>query len=164
MNIVISSKHNVVTNSEISFFCKWVLAKFLTERQLAKVQLRLLFRPNLVDDDHDSVDAKILQRAKYKYTITIEQNIKRSRALFESLAHELVHLKDYVSGQLKSQQRGDYWQGKRISKKTDYYDTPWEIEAFGRSHGLYVRYTQYKKRNRLEFKCRKNKRSQQNKS
>lgn len=65
--------------------------------------------------------------------------------LFSSLAHEVVHAWQfaygYVDGDLKK------WRGRWIPQSTDYWDEPWEIEAYGREPGLYVR---FKKRYDLE--------------
>jgi hypothetical protein len=38
------------------------------------------------------------------------------------------------------------WHGKRIDRKNmDYYDLPWEIEAYGREVGLFVRWAEKNK-------------------
>lgn len=60
-------------------------------------------------------------------------------ALFQTLAHEMVHVKQLAKGQLKyhTQRNGKVvfkWLGKTYKK--DYYDSPWELEAFGRQHLL----------------------------
>ncbi len=47
-----------------------------------------------------------------------------------TLAHEMVHVKQHSRGQIKFNKRtGHYtWFGKRF--KGDYYDSPWELDAF----------------------------------
>lgn len=50
------------------------------------------------------------------------------------LAHEMVHAKQYALGQLKVRGKSWYWMGRRV--KVDYYDTPWELEAFGKERIL----------------------------
>jgi hypothetical protein len=37
---------------------------------------------------------------------------------------------------------GEVWKAKR--KEDDYFDSPWEIEAYGREVGLYAKWVQYK--------------------
>lgn len=50
-----------------------------------------------------------------------------------SLAHEMVHVKQMVKGQLKTGSNGkQIWKGKEYSSDTPYLDRPWEIEAFSR--------------------------------
>lgn len=56
-----------------------------------------------------------------------------------TLAHEMVHVKQRARGQLKyyTDHKGKtvcLWMGKRY--KTEYYDSPWEIEAFSRERVL----------------------------
>lgn len=58
--------------------------------------------------------------------------------LFTTVAHEMIHVKQLAKGQLvfKDRRGGKldrYWMGKKIAEKVDYYDLPWEIEAFSKS-------------------------------
>ena len=59
--------------------------------------------------------------------------------LVTAVAHEMIHVKQIVRGQLKKQvsKRGKvtwYWLGKLCNKK--YYNQPWEIEAYSRQNLL----------------------------
>lgn len=71
----------------------------------------------------------------------------------KTLAHEMVHLKQYVRGELeddvpvhlenKSYPEIALWKGApwRPSAKEDaYFDSPWEIEAYGKEIGLFYRW------------------------
>jgi hypothetical protein len=53
-----------------------------------------------------------------------------------TIAHEMVHVKQYAKGQLKSKhgRKTQYWMGKRVRKQ--YYDQPWELEAFSKERIL----------------------------
>ncbi len=70
----------------------------------------------------------------------------RQRRLLETVAHEMVHVKQFATGELK-----DYLINSNLSKyrglqydkrKLDYYDYPWEIEAHGREVGIFVRWAE----------------------
>jgi len=65
-------------------------------------------------------------------------------AMMETVAHEMVHVKQYAKGELKdffSTTKVCKWQGKKINlSKMNYYDQPWEIEAHGREKGLYIQW------------------------
>lgn len=65
------------------------------------------------------------------------------RKLLTTVAHEMVHVKQYARKELKN----DYdWQGRTYSpKKCNYWDQPWEIEAHGRECGLFVRWAEENK-------------------
>jgi len=60
--------------------------------------------------------------------------------LLKTLAHELVHVKQYVMGELTWRERGLLWKGHLYTPENlgEYFDTPYEIEAFGRERGLLV--------------------------
>lgn len=70
----------------------------------------------------------------------IEVNPKlRLRRMLETVAHEMVHVKQYARRELHPSK--EVWMGKTYNpKKTSYWDLPWEIEAHGREVGLFVRY------------------------
>ncbi len=59
------------------------------------------------------------------------------------LAHEMIHVKQYVKGELKDYitKPDPYWKGKPYSrKKVNYYDLPWEIEAYEKETALYEKF------------------------
>ena len=53
-----------------------------------------------------------------------------------TIAHEMVHVKQYARGQIKHKlgHKTRYWMGKPIRKS--YYNQPWELEAFGKERIL----------------------------
>jgi hypothetical protein len=77
--------------------------------------------------------------------------------MVQTLAHEMIHVKQYAKnehvkkhlttkGGLKIQ---SYWMGKLwkpIKDEVDYYDAPWEIEAYGREVGLMHRWIKHKEK------------------
>jgi len=56
--------------------------------------------------------------------------------LITTLAHEMVHVKQYAKGQIKSSKscKTNYWMGKNIRK--EYFEQPWEIEAYSKERVL----------------------------
>ena len=60
--------------------------------------------------------------------------------ILKTLAHELVHVKQYVMGELSYHTHGMVW--KKVTYAPDnifeYFETPFEIEAYGREKGLLV--------------------------
>jgi|TARA_B110000977_G_scaffold97311_1_gene128245 hypothetical protein len=73
-------------------------------------------------------------------TFEIEVDSKLTlRKLLETVAHELVHVKQYARRELHPVNQT--WCGKTYNpKKVSYWDLPWEIEAHGREVGLFVRW------------------------
>lgn len=88
------------------------------------------------------------------FTITLRGG-RKDDDMIQTLAHELVHVKQYAKNELSKQMRltrggigigskwhGEWWNPK--SKEDAYWDAPWEIEAYGREVGLYAKWLQYK--------------------
>ncbi len=62
--------------------------------------------------------------------------------VLKTLAHELVHVKQYVMGELKYTTHGMVYKRTTYSPDNifDYFETPYEIEAYGREVGLLVNF------------------------
>jgi len=80
---------------------------------------------------------------------------KRDDDIIKTLAHEMVHVKQFAKNELSARLRrvakgkghqyeyvmkwfGLIWEPK--AKEDEYWDAPWEIEAYGREHGLYQKW------------------------
>jgi hypothetical protein len=85
----------------------------------------------------------------YGYCCHVDDNyfeidIKRSlrmRDMLTTLAHELVHVKQYIEGTLTQNNEADI----------DYWDKPSEIEAHGRETGLFIRWCEQEKLGHLKW-------------
>ena len=67
-------------------------------------------------------------------------------SLLLGVTHEMVHVKQYITGEMVDTSLWNIciWQGKRINwDKMDYFDHPWEIEAYGREAGLLDNFCHY---------------------
>ena len=77
-------------------------------------------------------------------TFEIELDRKLSlRKLMETLAHEMVHVKQYARREMNDWQYKEVyykWKGTYVPDSTNYWDLPWEIEANGREVGLFIRW------------------------
>ena len=77
------------------------------------------------------------------FTIILKRN---GDNLYRTLAHEIVHLKQYAKNELSIDDDGIYWYDqpwKPKGKQHKYFDSPWELEAYGRDFGLYYRWMEY---------------------
>lgn len=86
----------------------------------------------------DEWEAKSTPRS---YTIELDSSVSLRNILI-NLAHEMVHVKQWICGEMY--EYVDPNVVRFMKKKVDisnmnYYDFPWEIEAFGRQLGLFVR-------------------------
>lgn len=76
--------------------------------------------------------------------------------MIKTLAHEMVHVKQHAKNELQtghviatrgglkisSRWKGEIWKPKR--QEHPYFDSPWEVEAFGKEVGLFQRYVAFK--------------------
>jgi hypothetical protein len=84
---------------------------------------------------------------------TINLRRQKIKEMIKTLAHEMVHVKQHAKNELESGQliatkgkgitlsskwKGELWYPKR--KQDMYYDSPWEIEAYGMEVGLFAKW------------------------
>ena len=77
-----------------------------------------------------------------EFSIELDSNDK-IRNLLITLAHEMVHVKQWAKNEMYEYYRTDevrFNKTKFNMAEIDYWDYPWEIEAFGRQLGLFVRF------------------------
>lgn len=87
------------------------------------------------------------------FTITLRDG-KDDEELMKTLAHEMVHVKQYAKNELgkvltaarggrgiriATKWHGEIWDPKK--KEDAYWDCPWEIEAYGREVGLFYKWS-----------------------
>ena len=73
-----------------------------------------------------------------EFLIRLDSNMNM-RSFLETLAHELVHVKQFAKDEMKDLGMGRTRFGKSYydSSTVGYWDQPWEIEAHGRERGLF---------------------------
>ena len=78
-----------------------------------------------------------------EYTIELDSSVN-IRNILINLAHEMVHVKQWVKGEMYEYSSNSnmvrFMKKKYDMNDMDYYDYPWEIEAFGCQLGLFVRW------------------------
>jgi hypothetical protein len=80
-----------------------------------------------------------------EFDLEIATNDVRLRRLLETVAHEMVHVKQFARGELYESARTNKhrWKGKWQRSQKEYWDLPWEIEAHGRECGLFCRWAHH---------------------
>jgi len=122
---------------------EFILNKFFTKPKQNKLNIIVTFKKGLFDKTNQYANC-VWEDEHYRpfdFTIQIDPD-QKIQLLLNSLAHELVHVKQWAKGEFYQLQRersvykfnGQRWD----TSKVDYWDTPWEIEAHGRAIGLVV--------------------------
>lgn len=99
--------------------------------------------PNLVKND--SMRGWVFLGEDKTIIMGIDSRLNMS-ALFSTVAHEMVHVKQHVKGQLKQYVKRNgkvehTWMGRKT--KTDALDSPWELEAYSKEVVLSNKMTKF---------------------
>ena len=126
----------------------WDYAERLMGKRLVKtLELTINLTRNLTDKEGaegfciwDEWDA--LRKTPREFTIDLDSSIS-IRDILINLAHEMVHVKQWVKGEMYEYSNSNtvrFMKKKYDMNDMDYYDYPWEIEAFGCQLGLFIRW------------------------
>ena len=133
---------------------EFTLNKFFTKPKQDKLDVTVIFKKDLFEKTNQFGNC-IWEDEYYRpfdFTIQIDPD-QKIQLLLNSLAHELVHVKQWAKGefyQLQRERSVYKFNGQKFNtEKVDYWDTPWEIEAHGRAIGLVV---QWARMNKLSHK------------
>lgn len=99
--------------------------------------------PKEYEAETEWVDKNVFPKV---FDIKLCRSIKNLRKIIQTLAHEMVHVKQFAKGEIYDHkfQRTFKWGDQIYDVDThDYWDLPWEIEAFGREVGLFVRFKDF---------------------
>ena len=122
----------------------WYAEKLMGKRLLRSLEITINLKKNLLDKDgHEGTaiweDDNIRPK---EFTISLDSNCT-IRNILITLAHEMVHVKQWAKGEMYEYAEQDmvrFNKTKFNMANIDYWDYPWEIEAFGRQLGLFVRF------------------------
>ena len=124
----------------------FVLDKFFTQPKKDRLEITVIFKKNLFKQTSQYGNCIWMDQHHRPEEFEIEIDPDQSiQLLLNTLAHELVHVKQWAKGeyyQLLREKHVYKFCGRRFdTNKVDYWDTPWEIEAHGRAIGLVVQWT-----------------------
>lgn len=143
-NISISLLENAT-----KFYCERLLTKRLLNNIFIHIELET-FQKNT--DEYAFCDTLGDNNRPRDFIITLDRKLNRKEMLM-ALAHECVHVKQFAKGELKDIFRPYHlvkWKGEKFDPaKSDYWELPYEIEAYGREKGLYVKFFTYLKENNI---------------
>lgn len=125
----------------VRFFSNRFFSKELNKQ--INVKLKFIKKPVInYEDDCACVEWMDNNRQPRKFVISINIPSKVSlRYIISALAHEMVHVKQFVKNELIDLPSTNFnvsvFKNKKYNiNKVSYYDQPWEIEAYGRERGL----------------------------
>lgn len=138
MDLVVKGKGGV-KRQELLIAIPFIMKKMNAHRLLPKLSLTVHY------DTSTNLEGYCMPTGKNSYKIAINPNIAKDReAVISTLAHELVHLKQFARRELtyagsKFRFAGKIWD----VVYPDCLLTPWEIEAYGKERGLAYAYFEF---------------------
>ena len=142
-----------LVESATRFYAEKLMGKRLTENLKITVNLNrnLLSKEGLEGSavwEDDSYRPR-------EFIVEIDSTVK-VRNLLLTLAHEMVHVKQWAKDEMY-----EYlntigmvrFKGEKVHLDSlEYWDQPWEIEAYGKQLGLFIRYCEYMNFEREDMK------------
>lgn len=131
---------------------RFFAAQLMHARTVNKLEIDLEVVRNL-DVTGECISEDDTKNPRY-FTIRLKQ--QPLDEMIRTLAHEMVHVKQYAKNELGKELslarggkglrivtrwQGDLWSPK--SKEDGYWDAPWEIEAYGREVGLHHKWVAF---------------------
>lgn len=110
----------------------------LTKKVLENIYLKIKFSNNISAYGYAEIKEYNVSGKPREFEIEVHSGIGAAEIL-KTLAHEMVHIKQYVYGETNDQL--SRWKGTKVdSDNLEYWVQPWEIEAHGMEVGLFSRF------------------------
>ena len=123
----------------------WYYAeKLMGKRLMAGLEININLKKDLLTEEGHEGTA-IWDDDGYRpkeFTINLDTTVN-FRNLLINLAHEMVHVKQWAKNEMYEYMEPHMvrFKGEKIHlNEVDYWDYPWEIEAYGRQLGLFIRF------------------------
>jgi len=123
----------------------WYYAeKLMGKRSIANLEININLKKDLMSKDNNEGTATWEDENIFPKEFLIElDSSEKIRNLLITLAHEMVHVKQWAKNEMHEYCKPDEVRFNKIKfnmTEIDYWDYPWEIEAFGRQLGLFIRF------------------------
>lgn len=138
---------------------KYTLNKFIPRCVQNKIQIKVFLVDNMKDwsgecyyiGNEDGIRKFEVTASLSRMNKRAKNPLARMKQPMKTLIHELIHVKQYANNQMFDYIDGNTkFEGKIYKKASDYqayWDSPWEIESYGRTDGIYEMFSiEWKKR------------------
>lgn len=113
--------------------------KLLPNKNLHRnINVKVVFDKKIKDYGYAEIVGYNSKNKPREFEITIHPGIG-AKYILETVAHEMVHIKQFVNGET-NESLSKWLHYKVDSDNMDYWDLPWEIEAYGREAGLLTKF------------------------
>ena len=121
--------------------------KLIGKRLLKTIKININLKRGMVKKDSAEGtciwdDWEDLRKTPREFTIELDCGVT-IRNILINLAHEMVHMKQWAKGDMYEYSNPHmvrFMKKKYDMSEIAYWDYPWEIEAYGRQLGLFIRW------------------------
>jgi hypothetical protein len=150
MIINFEGKSRKLSKKEANQILVWSAERLMGDRLSKNVEVTVCFR-NMKKEAASGFCWPEDFGERYNRIFCIEVNTNKTRRnQIRTLLHEMVHVKQHARGELRYDMRSTQmsrWLGELHNENDyEYWELPWEIEAYGREEGLYRMYLEHKKK------------------
>lgn len=142
----IKNKHIPLIEAAVSYYSSLLMSS----RLYKNISIDIIGHEGLIDGYANGMctwEDTYVKPRDFSIEINTEQD---DVSFYTALAHEMVHVKQFAREEIKERFKPNYtklWYGKIVdTKKVNYWDLPWEIEANGRQEGMVIRFCDYIKK------------------
>ena len=130
MEIEIAARASITKN-----VIETCVALFKKELKLENSQYSLVILTDRGMSKRDGCRGSVFQVGPKALGMVIDTAMSIENLII-TIAHEMVHVKQYARGQIKHGKnlKSKFWMGQK--NKSQYYDSPWEIEAYSKERVL----------------------------
>lgn len=146
MQIRVRGVNKKITSQELKYAAEWMSRLIMSSQLIKNIKVTISFKGERGFLGSTEITDYDDQKPR-RFLIQLDPKSSRNSTL-KTLAHELVHVKQFARGEMVDLIRSPHvkWNKQYVDQdKLDYWDLPWEIEAFGREYGMYRRYTNHLK-------------------
>lgn len=140
MQVSILGAKDTVLRATLKTATRCFAEVLMSPQMIRHLSIKIILKENLDAGGYCQSDD---DRKPRNFTIQIYKS-RRKFTLLEILAHEMIHVKQMATGQLKdvsiNRESVVLWCGVVYEHDVSYWDQPWEIEAYGLQNSLVAKY------------------------
>ena len=134
-----TSDQRKLVNNLTRFSANKLMTKRLADTLTVHIALvKDLFKKEGIYGDAGEAEEEWYERRPKVFKIRVDSSMLL-RPMLTTIAHEMVHVKQYAKGELRSfaKNNNTRYKDKVYNESVDYWEQPWEIEAHGWERSLF---------------------------
>lgn len=129
MKLVIHNSPDLKFNFYIEKAVNYYAQELLPKRIIKNITIKINFIDDMKDEGSAGIEDYNTRKEPRVFSIEIYKFLSSS-SIIKALAHEMCHVKQYINHEIDENLTS--WKGNFFDSDTnDYWNHPWEIEAYG---------------------------------